>query len=308
MADESPPTVDQNDGSISPHDAFSILANADRFNVIKTLINAPERTLGFNELYRRSGFDDSGQFNYHLNKLVGPFLKKTDDGYRLRHSARIAYRLAVSGLFSDRSQGELTAVAGACSSCGADQLIAVYEDDRLWIRCDDCGRRATVAPFPPRALSYYDTERMPTAFDQYTLGTVLRAAENVCPWCASPLTAELEPATDEWPAVDWIILRECCHCQGWIATRIHDLVRLHPAVISFYHEQGVDILGCSFWKAEAALTDQLTVATEVEPWAVVATFAHDRDTLRLGIADEMRVSTIEQLQAAPESQIRPDDS
>lgn len=293
MAMEGPTSDDWDENNIAPHEAFSILANQDRFEILRTIVEASQDTLPFHELYSRSGFDDSGHFNYHLDKLVGPFLTKTDDKYSLRHSARIAYRLAMGGLFSDRTEAELTTVRETCTHCEADRLGAVYEGDRFWISCADCGRRATAAPFPPRALAYYDTDRMPAAFDRYTMGTVVRAAENVCPWCAAPLTATLESGTDGWPAVDYVIRRECCHCHGWIYTRVHDLVRLHPAVISFYHERGVDIVGSSFWTAEPVMAEQMTVATDAESWTAVVTIRYDGDELTLGLADDMRVSTIE---------------
>lgn len=293
MADQNTPPVDLGESDIPPHEAFAILADSNRFDIIRVIADASEDTLPFNDLYDRSNFDDSGQFNYHLKKLVGPFLRKTEDGYHLRHAARIVYRLAVSGLLSDRGEAELTTVEGPCVQCGAGQLIAVYEGDRFWIRCDDCGRRATVAPFPPRALTNYDPDRVPAAFDRYTMGTVVRAAENVCPWCASALSASLESADSNWPAVDWVIRRECDHCQGWIYTRVRDILRLHPAVISFYHQHNVDILGSSFWNTEVVMAEEISIVTDTDEWLATVTLTYDGDAIKLGIADDMCVSTIE---------------
>lgn len=286
---------DGEESGIQPAEVFAHLADANRFDIIRTIAEAERAALPFSTLYERSNFDDSGQFNYHLDRLVGPFVRKTDDGYQLRHSALIVYRLAVSGFLSNRGEAELTSVETACPRCGYAHLTAVYEDDRFWVRCDDCERRATVAPFPPRALPNYDIERTPAAFDRYTLGSVVRAVENVCPWCASPLSAALEPVDDEWPTVEWVIHRSCDHCQGWIYTRVNDLLRLHPAVISFYYERGVDVLGCSFWEAERAMAERVVAVDGPNNWAATVTLSCAGDEIELGIADDMRSSTIEVL-------------
>jgi hypothetical protein len=288
------------DGDIPPHEAFSLLTDPNRLDIIRVIAESTAQTLPFNELYRRSDFDDSGQFNYHLDKLVGPFLQKTADGYELRHAAAIAYRLAVSGFFSDRGEAELTTVDVACVECGADQLVAVYEGDRFWVRCGECERRAAVAPFPPQALAYYDPDHTPAAFDRYTMGTMLRAADNVCPWCGSPLSAALESADEGWPGVEWVIRRACDHCHGWIYTRLYGLLRFHPAVISFYYERGVDILGSNLWRAEALMSEQVTVDTDADSWTAVVTLRAEGDTLTLGLADDLSVSTVEVL-TTPES-------
>lgn len=41
-------------------------------------------SLSFTELRERVGVRQGAQFNYHLDKLVGHFVTKTDGGYSLR--------------------------------------------------------------------------------------------------------------------------------------------------------------------------------------------------------------------------------
>jgi hypothetical protein len=284
--------IDWDDPDIEPHEAFALLSDANRFDIIRVFAEAPQDSLSFNELYGRSKFSDSGQFNYHLKQLTGPFIRKTEDGYRLRHAAEITYRLAVSGWLSDRGEAQITTVDTNCPQCGCEKLTAAYEGDRFWIRCEDCGRRATVGPFPPQALRNHDADRVAAVFDRYTMGLVVRAGENVCPWCASPLTASLEHEEPGWPTVEWVIRRCCSHCRGWIHTRLYDLVRLHPAVIAFYYEHGVDIFGSSFWEVESILTDRVTVTTDTDEWVAVVTLAYDGDEIELGLDEGLQVSTI----------------
>ena len=44
--------------------------------------------LAFSSLYDRVDVDDSGQFNYHLDKLAGHFVPNTDHGYALARPRR----------------------------------------------------------------------------------------------------------------------------------------------------------------------------------------------------------------------------
>jgi hypothetical protein len=311
MSDRNVPPADGEPNGVDPAEAFALLADANRFDLVRVLAEA-DRALPFGELYERSNFDDSGQFNYHLDRLVGPFVRKTEGGertggsrdsadgrsagrYEPRHAALIVYRLAASGLLADRGEAEIAAVDAPCPRCGTGELVAVYEGDRFWVRCRDCERRAAVGPFPPRALENHGADRVPAAFDRYTMGLVVRAVENVCPWCASPLSASLESADDGWPAVDWIVYRSCDHCRGWIATRVHDVLRLHPAVVAFYHDRGVDVLGSSFWTAEGLMADRGVVVDDADGWAARVTLARDGEELELGVAEDLRASTAEVL-------------
>jgi ribosomal protein S27AE len=316
MSDGHAAPGDGAEGDVDPAEAFALLADANRFDLVRVLVEAERDSLPFGELYERSNFDDSGQFNYHLDRLVGPFVRRTagrrradgsrgsTDGrsageYEPRHAALIVYRLAVSGLLSDRAEAEVTALGTACPRCGTGELVAVYEGDRFWVRCRDCGRRAAVGPFPPRALANHDPERIPAAFDRYAMGLVVRAVENVCPWCASPLSASLERADEGWPAVDWIVYRSCRHCRGWIVTRVHDLLRLHPGVVAFYRGHGVDVLGSTFWDAEASMADRTVVVDGTDEWAARVTLSRDGDELELGLAEDLRASTAEVLGPGP---------
>ncbi|QAU14020.1 hypothetical protein EKH57_15640 [Halorubrum sp. BOL3-1] len=62
-------------------------------------------TLRFAELRKRIGHDDPGNFNYHLKRLVGTFVEKTDEGYRLSDIGQRLVAVCRSGRFDPgRSQ------------------------------------------------------------------------------------------------------------------------------------------------------------------------------------------------------------
>jgi DNA-binding transcriptional ArsR family regulator len=77
---------------LPPEDAFALLANETRLEVLRVLRVATERGDGtagaltaveFSDLFAAVGIDDTGNFSYHLEKLEGHFVKATEEGYVL---------------------------------------------------------------------------------------------------------------------------------------------------------------------------------------------------------------------------------
>lgn len=68
------------DSGLPPDEAFAVLGDESRIDILKSLGEANDQ-LSFSELYERVDTPDSGQFSYHLDKLLGHFVRKTDDGY-----------------------------------------------------------------------------------------------------------------------------------------------------------------------------------------------------------------------------------
>jgi hypothetical protein len=85
---------------LSPDDAFATLGNETRLGILQTLGRAGE-DLSFSVLRDRVGVEDSGQFNYHLEQLVGHFVRKTEDGYQLRRAGRRVVEAVLSGAVTD---------------------------------------------------------------------------------------------------------------------------------------------------------------------------------------------------------------
>ncbi|MFW6152937.1 MAG: winged helix-turn-helix domain-containing protein [Halobacteriota archaeon] len=78
-----PSVCADDDDDAEPPDLFDLLSDATRRRIIEELYVASEPTLRFSELTRRVGVRDSGRFNYHLSRLRGSVVERTDEGYRL---------------------------------------------------------------------------------------------------------------------------------------------------------------------------------------------------------------------------------
>ena len=85
----------------APADAFALVGNETRAEILRVLGEEPWAGLSFSELRSRVDPDlDSGQFNYHLQQLVGQFVRHTDDGYEMRPAGVTLYRTIRAGIFS----------------------------------------------------------------------------------------------------------------------------------------------------------------------------------------------------------------
>jgi hypothetical protein len=70
----------------SPAAVFEALASETRIEILEALGDPPGETMSFAELYEAISIDDSGNFSYHLNKLLGTFVRKEGEEYLLSHA------------------------------------------------------------------------------------------------------------------------------------------------------------------------------------------------------------------------------
>lgn len=127
---------DSGGATLPPDDAFSVLGNETRMEIIQALAEASD-PLPFSELRERVGVSDSGQFNYHLNKLTGHFVEDAEDGYSLRREGERVIEAVVSGAVTETPVIEPTQVDWPCSQCGAPTELS-YQQEWVALSCTEC--------------------------------------------------------------------------------------------------------------------------------------------------------------------------
>lgn len=80
-------TDDDAGSGLAPGEAFAALGNETRLEILRALGDV-ERPLSFSALHDRVEMQDSSQVNYHLDKLVGHFVGKSEEGYSLTRAGR----------------------------------------------------------------------------------------------------------------------------------------------------------------------------------------------------------------------------
>lgn len=128
--------TDTGEPTLPPDDAFATLGNETRMEILQTLGEAGE-TLPFSELRDRVGVSDSGQFNYHLDKLTGHFLEMTGDGYSLRRAGERVIEAILSGAVIDSPVMDYTEIDQSCYYCGSPVAVN-FAEEKVGVYCTDC--------------------------------------------------------------------------------------------------------------------------------------------------------------------------
>lgn len=247
------------EGNISPEQAFSLLADETRLAILRTLWTA-ETPIRFSALRERIEHADSGNFNYHLRQLANHFVRRTPDGYELRHAGKEVVRAVLAGALTDDTTIDTFAVDGQCGICGAS-VEAQYEHELLTIRCTNC-EGVRMDTFPRGTLGAYELpavglrnrspeEVFPAAFVWF-VSSVIALVEGVCPRCTGKTGSSVsicrehsiqqETVCDACESVFSVWAEyECRACGFTQSLPAQTSLIHHPAVISFYYDRGVEI-------------------------------------------------------------------
>ena len=194
---------------LSPDQAFAILGNEIRLEIIRVLWRAGAayeyddgsdtvEMVSYSELQNEVGVDDNGKFNYHLSELAPHFVRRTDDGYRLSSAGKQIARtvIAVSGAGSLDFSRELDE---NCPLCGAT-VAATYEDQWLRVRCTECnglfGDQAPVGTlfltnYPPAGLSTRNSEQALAAGLYRCALDITYLMYGICRECAGQISSSV---------------------------------------------------------------------------------------------------------------------
>jgi hypothetical protein len=259
--------------------AFSLLADETRVRIVRELGAAtasPETgipRLSYADLKSRVDIRDSGRFNYHLTKLVGKYVVKEDEGYRLRWPGMVLYRTLVAGLLTDEVDPAIGrfSVGTACHRC--DEPIEAHLYETLFrVRCWSCNANYTDIYFPSHGLVDRSEEELLQAVHRRSRTILDSMTAGQCPWCASEVTAEIHETDGSLPSLhdtrdlDTYVIYHCTDCTGFQYMPVSQVLLYHPVAIAFYHDRGKDLTAIPKWKLKWAVTDETTTIFDTDPW------------------------------------------
>lgn len=257
-------------------DAFDAVGNEYRVAILRSLMNAyqnDEGVVSFSNLFDTIEVEDSSRFNYHLQKLVGRFVRDTGDGYALTPTGRsVVSEIASGKLDSDSTLGP-EPVDGECYACGEAALVLHYPGPRVRITCESCGEEVVHKYLPPAAVSGRTVEELERDFDRLNRSWRSLAADGICPECNGQIDGELSrtisPLTT--PRVGDVSVWGVYSCnQCWVrgSTPPGILVLDHPATVSSYWQEGVDVSERPLWRHQWALSDEYLSVVQEDPLRV----------------------------------------
>lgn len=322
------PEGDSGDATLAPDDAFSVLGNETRMRILQTLAEA-DGPMSFSELFDHVGVTDSGQFNYHLDKLVGHFLRDADDGYELRRAGERVHEAIVSGAVTESPIIQPTEIEWPCMLCGASTELS-YQEEWVGLSCTECpgyysGTRVADESAPDEQLErgYLGGLSLPPAAIQgrtplevvqtaWTWDFLERLASSsgICPRCSASTVTTVEvcenhDSTGE-PCEVCNSIRmithdtTCDNCQYRQTGPFPIALNADTDLLAFVTSHGYNPVRPSV-EALRELSDYEEELLSTEPFKAQFTWTLGEDTLTLTVDDELNVvEAIEQRGSAPD--------
>jgi len=304
-------TAHETGRTMSPEEAFSVVSDETRLRILRALGEA-EGPLAFSELYRRVDYDDTGNFNYHLEKLEGHFVRETDDGYSLRHAGRRIVEAILSGTVTEDPVLERTPVETPCFLCGG-QMEVGYREERVAAYCTECGGTrgegsSTVGEtlgsaddivggltFPPAGVHDRTPSDLLRAAEIWSLSKSQAMVRDVCPLCAAPVTRSVHVCEDH-DASDGRC--EVCDQQFAVRSRVDctncivggesvftGYLLGNTDLMAFMIEHGIDPIHPEAFH----LTGFEETVHSVDPFEAEFTFRADGDAITMTVDDDLDV-------------------
>ncbi|MFC7057364.1 winged helix-turn-helix domain-containing protein [Halovenus salina] len=277
--------------------ALSAIADQSRLSILQALWELDGATASFSEIRAATGIDDSGKFNYHLDKLKPEFVRKEDDGYRLTSAGRRVIGAAVSGQYTANDISVDSVEQGTCPDCGAT-LETTYEAGTVTVACLGCGDALTKGMnAPPVLASNAEHKHLPQLFSRLVLTKLQQMARGFCPLCGGhterSLLRDIEKPGDFTAPLPWLQLI-CQACDYHTSQPVGALVLDHPAVIGFLFENGLDIRTTPLWEFEWLTEDHATVTNE-EPLRVEITVDLGNARMDVALDEQLTVDSYERV-------------
>jgi hypothetical protein len=248
---------------VPPADAFSAVADETRLSILEALwtVETPAR---FSEVHREVGLGDSAQFNYHLGKLRGQFVRKVDGGYELRTAGERVVQAILAGSFTEHPRRAVD-IADPCVRCGAT-LDAYYEDERLRIACPECGHGHGEYPFPPGGLHDRTDAEVLAAFDQRVRHLHCLAKDGVCPECNGRVETAIERGGDCCLGASLHAEHVCQQCGHELCSAVGLVLLDQSEVVAFCEAQGIAVSETPYWRFGWCVDDDPVTVVSEDPW------------------------------------------
>lgn len=295
--------------TLSPDDAFAVLGNETRMEILQTLGEA-DVPLSFSDLRDRVGMRDSGQFNYHLDKLTGHFLGQTEEGYILQQAGRRVIEAVLSGAMTNVPELEATQIEWRCPYCGAPVEVTYDETAPRPVKpyCTEC---AGIAEFsdsydhgqladlrlPPAGIHGRTPEEILQAAITWGHLEDIATCSDVCPRCSAAIehsitVCETHDASDG-------ICEDCDrHYAAALSTRcpncIFDGEEVPATLLTFGTIEMLAFLATHGYNPIAdpygpVMKDADEEILSTDPFKARFTFIIDDDTLSLTLDDDLSV-------------------
>jgi ribosomal protein S27AE len=214
-------------------------------SILRALGETPDEPVAVSELRKRVGERDSGKFNYHLGKLAGQFVRRTDDGYQLTIAGHRIVGAILAGTYTTDATLSPVEVDSPCPLCGG-RLVAEYADEQARVHCTDCEEWANVVPFPPGTLDQFAPEELPAVFDRWIKVLFAGIFEGFCEICGGRIDGRLTTVDEQPDGVG--VFYDCERCGAHSQVSVTMAVVEYTEVACALADRGVDPVETTTWE------------------------------------------------------------
>lgn len=301
--------VESNVDGPSSEEAFAVLGNETRIRILRTL-GVTAESLSFSELRERVGVSHSGQFHYHLDELVGHFVRKTDAGYALSRAGERVVTAVLSGMVTDDPVVERVRAGHACQLCGAPIEIQ-YAAERVEAFCTECsgmwgrereGERGYLGArlLPPAGVRGRTPDSLYRVAWTWTMLEILAMSCDICPRCSATLepsvrVCENHETTDGvCPACDrryaGNVRFRCRNCLFEMSGTVPVALAATTELLDLFLSHGLNpVFPESIATVQRVYSDFDEEILSPDPFAARFTFLVDDETLTLTVDDDLAV-------------------
>lgn len=273
-------------------DALSVLAHDIRLDIVLALLDGwagvHTEPQSFSELMDAVGVEDSGKFNYHLDRLRGVYVEKVDGKYLPTAAATALYR-AVLAHRPTAETSRTGTLEEPCPVCGGS-VVERYERSFLTYECTDCEDWPGVTySFPANGLrGRTGPERRQSVLCRagYHVGL---ARTGQCPFCAG----RVEVAFD--PVADWAehgesspVELDCDSCTWRVVVSALAPLQFEPQVAAALTTVGVNPPLGALHTVEASVE-----RISEDPVRRAVTARTDEGTVTVVVDDELAVQSVD---------------
>jgi hypothetical protein len=283
---------DQTEYIGSPEEAFSVLGDETRLAILLELADAaPQAGLSFSELRKRTGIEDSGRFNYHLDKLSDGFIEKSDGEYAILLPGLSVVSAVYAGVYSGEVGEHTTNSGWQCMEC--DRTLEIrYEQETLLLVCAEHGQMLGY-PTPPGAYSGRSLEELADVVFKRAMASITLWRQGICPECWGPVSITYPGDLDDpdlLPERAIATELECQRCWFETYSPLRTLVASMPLVQALYHRHGLDTADAVFGPRATIRPDVCAVDLhDTEPVGATLTVELGSESVVLELDEECRV-------------------
>lgn len=274
------------DGAV---EAFEIIGNEIRATILYTLGSMrddtePPPVVSFSDL--RAAIDDdinSSKFNYHLKRLVGRYVERTDDGYRMRPAGMFLYRTIRAGTVTQGLSPRVVDTGIDCYRCPGT-IVADSSYGEFWLSCEACDHFYDMVMVPPGTVDQDGNDNLLARLDQYNRHKRVAFRRGICPLCMNQVEPSIGPV-EVYPYTNTDLIEHhvhwpCHYCGNRSFASIGMAMIDHPNVVTFFSDHGDDITTTPVWEHEFAMTDR-HLQTHSDPQRYILTLTCGGNELEL---------------------------